>query len=96
MCPQGTCLHSRFIESYKLEMNPRALKEKEHCDCSALFVESARRESDPRPSPWQGDVVPLYYSRIINVRSAFISVKNDIIQKMNSRECECYRFLHSS
>ncbi len=25
---------------------------------------SARRESNPRPSPWQGDVVPLYYSRM--------------------------------
>lgn len=25
---------------------------------------SGRRDSDPRPSPWQGDVLPLYYSRI--------------------------------
>jgi|GEM_PF-4176858 hypothetical protein len=24
---------------------------------------SGRRDSNPRPSPWQGDVLPLYYSR---------------------------------
>ena len=29
---------------------------------------SARRESNPRPSPWQGDVVPLYYSRMCLLR----------------------------
>ncbi len=37
--------------------------------CLDIFLlqakeKSARRESNPRPSPWQGDVVPLYYSRI--------------------------------
>ena len=33
----------------------------------ALFVVSARRESNPRPSPWQGDIVPLYHSRVQEV-----------------------------
>ena len=29
-----------------------------------LFFKSARRGSNPRTPPWQGGVVPLYYSRI--------------------------------
>ena len=40
-------------------------KTKEACKSGFfLFLESARRESNPRPSPWQGDIVPLYHSRI--------------------------------
>ncbi len=31
---------------------------------SAIRVESGRRDSNPRSSPWQGDAVPLSYSRI--------------------------------
>ena len=30
-------------------------------------LKSGRRDSNPRPSPWQGDVLPLYYSRRENV-----------------------------
>ena len=49
------------------------------------FQSSARRESDPRPSPWQGDVVPLYYSRIFNVPSDFHFCEGGgIIQKIIS------------
>ncbi len=32
---------------------------------SKLHTKSARRGSNPRSSPWQGDVLPLYHSRII-------------------------------
>ena len=28
--------------------------------------QSGRWDSNPRPSPWQGDVLPLYYAREIN------------------------------
>src|SRR5215213_4234466 len=32
---------------------------------AAVFKElSGRWDSNPRPSPWQGDVLPLYYARI--------------------------------
>ena len=31
---------------------------------SRLF-KSGRWDSNPRPSPWQGDVLPLYYARIL-------------------------------
>ncbi len=31
---------------------------------SFLLYESARRDSNPRPSPWQGDTPPLSHSRI--------------------------------
>ena len=34
-----------------------------------LKPESARRDSNPRPSPWQGDTPPLSHSRIFHVRS---------------------------
>ena len=37
---------------------------------------SARRESNPRPSPWQGDVVPLYYSRILESKSFSETAQN--------------------
>ena len=30
----------------------------------SLLVQSGRWDSNPRPSPWQGDVLPLYYARI--------------------------------
>ncbi len=48
MCPQGTCLRSRFVESDKLEMNPRGkLKREEgtavctlHCGCLRISRES--------------------------------------------------------
>ncbi len=40
--------------------------------------ESGRRDSNPRPSPWQGDVLPLYYSRIdmLNYIALFLPVKS--------------------
>ena len=38
------------------------------------FQSSARRGSNPRSSPWQGDVVPLYYSR--NMRLSVLPDKS--------------------
>ena len=34
-----------------------------HSDTTFLLVSSARRGSNPRPSPWQGDAIPLSHSR---------------------------------
>ena len=49
------------------------------------FQSSARRGSNPRSSPWQGDVVPLYYSRIFNVPTDFHFCEGGcIIQKIIS------------
>ncbi len=31
---------------------------------SVIPLLSGRWDSNPRPSPWQGDVLPLYYARI--------------------------------
>ncbi len=35
-----------------------------HSDILFVLLESARRGSNPRPSPWQGDAPPLSHSRI--------------------------------
>ncbi len=32
--------------------------------CALIPKKSGRRDLDPRPSPWQGDALPLSYSRI--------------------------------
>ena len=57
-CKCITDPQKRTVSTY--EKKRAAYKEK-----TALLTKekSARRESNPRPSPWQGDVVPLYYSR---------------------------------
>ena len=38
-----------------------------------LFLRSARRDSNPRPSPWQGDAPPLSHSRLTT--SCFLSYR---------------------
>ena len=30
-----------------------------------IKILSGRWDSNPRPSPWQGDVLPLYYARVL-------------------------------
>ena len=40
------------------------------------ITESARRGSNPRPSPWQGDAPPLSHSRIYYVLSMYL-FRND-------------------
>ena len=32
--------------------------------CQPFESLSGRWDSNPRPSPWQGDVLPLYYARV--------------------------------
>ena len=39
-----------------------------------VLLESARRDSNPRPSPWQGDAPPLSHSRIY-IKQSFHSAK---------------------
>src|SRR5574339_543228 len=34
-------------------------------DAIIFKLRSGRWDSNPRPSPWQGDVLPLYYARIL-------------------------------
>ena len=35
--------------------------------CGVLHYWSGRRDSNPRPSPWQGDALPLSYFRMLMV-----------------------------
>src|SRR5215208_3578710 len=37
------------------------------CDAVLRKLLSGRWDSNPRPSPWQGDVLPLYYARVLVV-----------------------------
>ena len=51
------------------ELNPKK-REKRKCPPHGHFryiEKSARRGSNPRPSPWQGDAPPLSHSRIISI-----------------------------
>ena len=45
------------------------LSKKTHFGGDAVLLKllSGRWDSNPRPSPWQGDVLPLYYARILVV-----------------------------
>ncbi len=80
--PFGMCLAPTEPEARRTEGSILVEREKS-LRLFLRLLRSARRGSNPRSSPWQGDVVPLYYSRAINVRSTFISVKNEnIIQKI--------------
>ena len=44
---------------------PLVVNKKKSKGYPPIYSESARRESNPRPSPWQGDIVPLYHSRTV-------------------------------
>ncbi len=45
-----------------------------------MFHLSGRRESNPLPSPWQGDVLPMNYARISHmIISGFIVNSNIVI-----------------
>ena len=49
------------------EKNPDFLyrhKKTDQLPADQFFFESARRDSNPRPSPWQGDTPPLSHSRV--------------------------------
>ena len=63
---------------------------------SAIFL-SARRGSNPRPSPWQGDAIPLSHSRIIScvTHNARYTITNSN-QKVNSFFKFLQTFLKSS
>ena len=39
-------------------------------DNPSVKYESARRDSNPRPSPWQGDALPLSHSRIQRLKES--------------------------
>ena len=41
---------------------------------------SAKRDSNPRPSPWQGDALPLSHSRVYVVLMCFSNTSNNILQ----------------
>ncbi len=43
---------------------PRCTKKDILLDVLFMQYESARRDSNPRPSPWQGDAPPLSHSRL--------------------------------
>ncbi len=47
--------------------------------CLFVLSESARRGSNPRPSPWQGDAPPLSHSRISMSCHYTVSQRQDII-----------------
>ena len=49
-----------------------------------LLCQSGQRDSNPRPSPWQGDVLPLYYARIV-LRSFRRVVPRDRIELTTPR-----------
>ena len=44
----------------------------------SLFFQSARRESNPRPPPWQGGAPPLSHSRIV-LRKIALTRTSDIL-----------------
>ncbi len=48
-----------------------ALTQQKSIHSDAFCCVSARRGSNPRSSPWQGDVLPLYHSRIIQLCMSF-------------------------
>src|SRR5574339_746287 len=39
-------------------------------DAIIFKLRSGRWDSNPRPSPWQGDVLPLYYARVSGTTSS--------------------------
>ncbi len=57
------CKNQKYKKSFCLFTIKNFLKQKSHVYFNMTFT-SAKRDSNSRPSPWQGDALPLSHSRI--------------------------------
>jgi hypothetical protein len=60
---QTLALPLGHVAMYLTKTGLAAMARSEPFHASRLCNKSGRWDSNPRPSPWQGDVLPLYYAR---------------------------------